>query len=166
MPSNKVSRVLPYEPEQLFDLASDVERYPEFLPWWRAARVRKRGRDVYYTDQVLGFGIIRARFSSKTVLRRPERIDVTSTDRPFRHFNLTWSFDPGPDGGCRVSLLADTELRSALLGGFFDRAVGGAAERIVSAFAARARRLYGVPATSNTARPGGTGGQAGNAPAG
>jgi ribosome-associated toxin RatA of RatAB toxin-antitoxin module len=23
-------------PEQLFDLAADVERYPEFLPWWVA----------------------------------------------------------------------------------------------------------------------------------
>ena len=28
--------------EQLFDLVADVARYPEFLPWCHAARVRKR----------------------------------------------------------------------------------------------------------------------------
>ncbi len=89
MPSHKVSCALHHEPEQLFDLAADVERYPNFLPWWVAACIRERDRDVYYTDQVVGFGIGRASFSSKTVLRRPERIDVTSTDRPFRHFNLS-----------------------------------------------------------------------------
>ena len=78
-----------YKTEQPFDLAADVERKTKFLPWWVAARIRTRDRDVYYIDQVVGFGIVRASFSSKTVLRRPERIDVTSTDRPFRHFNLS-----------------------------------------------------------------------------
>ena len=50
---------LPYSPEQLFDLAADVERYPEFLPWWVAARVRKREGNVYYTDQIIAIAMIR-----------------------------------------------------------------------------------------------------------
>ena len=89
MPSHKVPCALPHKPEQLFDLAADVERYPKFLRWWVAARIRKRDRDVYYTDQVVGFGIVQSSFSSKPVLPRPERIDVASTDRPFRHLNLS-----------------------------------------------------------------------------
>jgi hypothetical protein len=52
-------RLLPYSPEQLFDLAADVERYPRFLPWWIAARVKTREGNVYYTDQDLAFGPIR-----------------------------------------------------------------------------------------------------------
>ena len=43
MAAYKVSRVLRQRPEQLFELAADVERYPEYLPWWVAARVRKGG---------------------------------------------------------------------------------------------------------------------------
>jgi coenzyme Q-binding protein COQ10 len=43
MPLYEADRVLDYPPEQLFELAADVERYPEYLPWWVAARVRKRG---------------------------------------------------------------------------------------------------------------------------
>jgi coenzyme Q-binding protein COQ10 len=144
--SHKVSRVLPYEPEQVFDLVADVERYPDFLPWWVAVRVRKRDGNVYDTDQVIGFGIVRAKFSSKTVLRRPERIDVTSTDRPFRHFNLTWLFDPAPDGGCRVGLSADLEFRSKFLQELLGAAVARVPRRIVTAFETRAHQLYGPKA--------------------
>jgi hypothetical protein len=36
MPRHEVHCALAYMPEQLFDLAADVERYPEFLPWWVA----------------------------------------------------------------------------------------------------------------------------------
>ena len=35
------SRTLPYTARQMFDLVADVGRYPEFLPWCAAARVRR-----------------------------------------------------------------------------------------------------------------------------
>ncbi len=35
-------RVIAYTPAQLFRLVADVEKYPEFLPWCLAARVRRR----------------------------------------------------------------------------------------------------------------------------
>src|SRR3546814_6880703 len=36
MPKHSETRHLPYSPEQMFDLVSDVKRYPEFLPWVRS----------------------------------------------------------------------------------------------------------------------------------
>ena len=44
MPTHAEKRVLPYKPEQMYDLVADIERYPEFLPWCLAARIRKRTR--------------------------------------------------------------------------------------------------------------------------
>lgn len=143
MPRYEVERALAYTPEQLFDLAADVERYPEFLPAWSAARVKKREGEVYYTDQVVRFGPLRERFASKTVLRRPLRIDVTSFDWTFRRFHLTWSFDPLTGGECRVSLAADLELRSNLVQQLFGRALDRTFGAVMSAFEARAHRLYG-----------------------
>ena len=46
MPTHAEKRVLPYTPEQLFDLVADIERYPEFLPWCVGARIRKRDGNV------------------------------------------------------------------------------------------------------------------------
>lgn len=142
MSSYKVERLLPYRSEQLFDLAADVERYPEFLRGWVAARVRRREADVYYTDQTLGFGPIRVQFGSKTVLHRPERIDVTADQAPFRHFRLSWMFASQPGAGCRVTLIADVELRSLLLQRAFDLILPRTIADIIASFEARAGQLY------------------------
>jgi coenzyme Q-binding protein COQ10 len=142
MLSERVDRIQPYSPEQLFDLAADVERYPEFLRWWMAARVRKREAEVYYTDQVLGLGPIRVEFESRTVLCRPERIDVTSNEPPFRKFKLSWLFDSHPGGRCRVTLIAELEFRSHLLERLVDKAAAAGMNDIIDSFVARAQRLY------------------------
>ena len=149
MPNHRALCELAYAPELLFDLAADVEAYPEYLPGWIAARVRKREGDVYYTDQIVGFGVVRERFGSMTVLRRPDRIDVTSTDRVFRDFHLTWRFDPLPAGGCQVALAVDLELRSRLVQRIFSRAISGMVGSIMSAFEDRAHRLCGSPAIAS-----------------
>jgi coenzyme Q-binding protein COQ10 len=143
MLTRRVERLLSYSPEQLFDLAADVERYPKFLHWWKAARVKRRDGDVYYTDQDLAFGPIRVRFGSKTSLRRPDRIDVTSHDPPFRDFKLVWTFEPLPDVNCcRVRLIARFELRSRLLQEVVERLLPDMLPEIITAFESRAARIY------------------------
>ena len=42
MPTHAEKRFLPYRPAQLFELVASVDRYPEFLPWCIAARIRSR----------------------------------------------------------------------------------------------------------------------------
>jgi ribosome-associated toxin RatA of RatAB toxin-antitoxin module len=66
----------------------------------------------------------------------------------FRRFHLIWLFDPLPDNGCRVALVVDLELRSKLAQDLFGRAILRTAGSIMSAFEARAHRLYGPAASS------------------
>ena len=75
-----------FQPEPLFDLAADVERYPEFLKWWVAAKILRRNANTYFAEQILGLGPIQFNFVSKTILYRPERIVVTADDPSFRRF--------------------------------------------------------------------------------
>jgi len=146
MLSHEVQRMFSYRPEQLFDIAADVECYPEYLPGFFAARIIKCEGDVYCTEQVVGFGVFRKRITTRTELWRPERITVTSTDRQFRNFEMSWRFDPLPGNQCRISLRVDLELRSRLAQDFFRRTITRLAEPIMSAFAARADRFHGSPA--------------------
>lgn len=145
MPHLEVRRALGWEPAQLFELAADVERYPEFLPGWVRARILRRESGAYTTDQVVAFGPIRQRFVSRTVLTPPRRIDVTSSDGPFERFHLIWQFHP-LEGRCEIALAADLELRSVVLGRLFGRAILGGIGQLIPAFEARARALYGAPA--------------------
>jgi coenzyme Q-binding protein COQ10 len=140
----KVGRVLAYSREQVFDLAADIERYPDFLRWWITARIRKRESNICYVDQVLGLGPVRVQFASKAVLCRPERIDITSSDAPFRRFSLSWLVEARPPTGCRVSIVADLELRSRFLQRVADQVLAASVVDIIAAFEARARSLYTV----------------------
>jgi coenzyme Q-binding protein COQ10 len=145
---HRFAATLPYRADQLFDLAADVERYPEFLPSWRAVRIRRRDGNVYYTDQIIGFAMVRQRFRSKTVLRPPTQIDVTASDGPIRGLHLCWRFESLPGEACEVVLSVDLALHPPVVQDLFDRAIARRLGSIMSAFQARARRLYGPDAGS------------------
>ena len=130
-----------FQPEPLFDVAADVEHYPDFLKWWIAARILKREANVYFTEQILGLGPIRFKFISKTTLYRPERIDVTAEGPPFRRFELSWLFEPIPNAGCRVGVVAAVALRSSLTERVVGQVLPPALADIVASFEARARSL-------------------------
>jgi coenzyme Q-binding protein COQ10 len=142
MKIDRVSRLLPFTCEQVFDLAADVERYPEFLPGWISARIVKREANVLHVEQVLGIGPAQLRFASRTRLHRPERIEVTSSERPFRHYSLTWLFAPGPPVSCNLSVIVDLELESRLLQLLVNRVLPGSITGAIAAFEARASSLY------------------------
>ena len=141
---------MPFSCEQMFDLAADIERYPEFLRGWISARIRKREPTIFEVDQVIGLGPIRLQFTSKAVLSRPQRIEVTSAEAPFRQFRMTWSIAevapaPAASAACRVSVAADIELRSLLMQRVAEQMLPAAVDDVITAFEARARQLYGRP---------------------
>ncbi|MBB6250399.1 type II toxin-antitoxin system RatA family toxin [Nitrospirillum iridis] len=146
MPTHAEKRVLPYTPEQLFQLVADVERYPEFLPWAVAARIRRREGNTFWADLVIGFKMVRERFTSKVTLSEPgRRIDVEYTDGPFHYLNNHWIFEPHADG-CLLDFYVDFEFRNVILQKIIGALFGEAVRRMVAAFESRAHQLYGEPA--------------------
>lgn len=143
MPSHRESRVLPWEPAELFDLVADVESYPRFLPWVVATRVRERTSTFLVADMSVGFRAIRETFTSRVTLDRPRAIHVDYVSGPLRHLTNDWRFSPADGGGTRVDFSVDFAFRSRLFerlaGAFFHEAF----VRMVRAFEARARVLYG-----------------------
>ena len=152
MPTHAEQRLLPYTPEQLYALVADIERYPEFLPWCVAARIRERRTDFISADLVIGFKLFRERFTSNVRLDPPGRIDVTYAEGPFRYLNNHWSFERVP-GGCRLDFFVDFEFKSRLLQKAIELLFGEAVRRMVAAFEARAHQLYGKPRTDGVGAP-------------
>ncbi len=145
MPEHRETRILPYTPEQMFALVADVEKYPQFLPWCVACRITGHPSPTEFTaDLAVGFKMVREQFSSQVVLMPTERIEVRYVKGPFQHLRNEWTFRPAPNGGCEVEFFLTFEFRSALLqtliGALFEEAV----RRMVAAFEARAKRLYGA----------------------
>jgi coenzyme Q-binding protein COQ10 len=148
MPTHAEKRAMPYTPEQLFELVERVDRYPEFLPWCIAARLKSREDNVAIWDLVIGFKMIRERFTSRVTLQPPApdlhpRIDVVYADGPFRYLNNHWIFERQPDGTTVIDFYVDFEFRSKLLQSIMGLLFNEAVKRMVAAFETRARQLYG-----------------------
>ncbi len=141
MPTWSEKRRLPYTPGQLYDLVADVERYPEFLPWCLAAKIRKRNGAVIHADLVIGFKMFRERFTSKITLSPPDRIDVAYADGPFRYLDNHWIFVPTPDGS-EIDFFVDFEFKNRVLQKVIEVLFNEAVRRMVAAFEARAKALY------------------------
>ena len=129
----------------MFDLVADVGRYPEFLPWCSAARVRTRSETEVVADLTIGFGPFRESFTSRVALDRPRAISVRYERGPFRYLNNTWRFTPDARGA-RVDFFVDFEFRSRLLQSAIGVVFNEAVRRMVNAFLKRARDIYGQPA--------------------
>jgi coenzyme Q-binding protein COQ10 len=145
MPSHRETRVLPYTPEQMFDLVADVREYPKFLPWVAALRVRRDTATETLADMVVGFKGLRETFTSRVAKDRPNAITVDYVDGPLKHLRNEWRFRPAP-GGCALDFTVDFAFRNrvfeALAGKVFDTAF----RRMVAAFETRAAELYGAGA--------------------
>ncbi len=145
MPTHDERRVLSYSPTQLYDLVADIEHYPEFLPWCIAARVRKRETNLVVADLIIGFRMIRERFTSRVELDPAgKQIHVTYAEGPFRYLNNHWRFLAHP-AGCEIDFYVDFEFRSRMLQKLMQALFHEAVRRMVGAFDARARELYGPP---------------------
>ena len=147
MPTHEETRRLPYSAQQMYDLVADVARYPEFLPWTAAARIRSvedQGESrVMLADLVISFKVFRERFGSRVVLWPQQRwIDTEYLDGPFEHMISNWKFTETEDG-CEVYFHVDFAFRNRLLQSTATLFFNDAMQRVVRAFERRARELYG-----------------------
>ena len=143
MPGIRETRRLPYSCQQMFDLVADVAKYPEFLPWVVATRIRSDSESEMTADMLVGFKAIREKFTSRVIKKRPDHIEVFYVDGPLKDLDNDWNFRCLPDGGCEIDFCVDFTFRNAvferLAGQYFDRAF----RKMVEAFEKRADDLYG-----------------------
>ncbi len=142
------TRILPYSPEQLFALVVDIEKYPEFLPWCRAARVLTReANGAFLGELIISFSHLTERYTSRVTPVAPAdgtigRVDVSLVSGPFNHLANHWRFLPHAQG-CEIQLELSFAFKSkildTLIGSLFERATA----KMISAFTARAAALYG-----------------------
>jgi len=151
MPTHAETKTLPYTAQQMYDLVADVAKYPQFLPWCAAARVKKvtpkADCQVMEADLVISFKVFRERFGSRVTLwPEMQRIDTEYIDGPFKFMRSTWEFRDAPDGGeggCEVDFFVDFEFKNAILQSVIGLVFNEAMQRIVRAFERRAADLYG-----------------------
>ncbi len=152
MAVHRVTRLLPYAPNQLAGLVADVRAYPDFVPWVIEMRVwnaRTEGdTDLLDAEASVGFSFLRERFATWVRHDRAgPSVEVGLIRGPFRHLRNRWEFHPHPEG-TRLEFMIDFAFRSRLLDTMlranFERAVAA----LIGCFEGEARRRFGSDLTA------------------
>ncbi len=147
MPTVQRHAQVPYSAEQMFDLVNDIERYPEFLHWCRAACVDTRQGNTLEATLEIGMLGFQQGFRTRNTLQRPERIGIELVSGPFRRLRGEWRFAAAASG-TEVSLSLLFEVTVSPFGALFSKIFEELAGAQMSAFTARAAKVYGsVPPT-------------------
>lgn len=145
---HRVTRILPYAPDQLADLVADVRRYPEFVPWITSMRVwnertEAEGVSVLDAEAGVGFSFLKERFSTwvRHDANRP-MVEVGLLRGPFKHLKNRWEFFPD-EKGTRLEFMIDFAFKSKMLDMMLTANFDLAVRKLIECFESEAARRYG-----------------------
>ena len=143
MIQHRETRTVPYPAALMYAVVSDVEKYPEFLPWVVALRVLTRRENGMTAEMAVGYGAFRERYTSEVKLDPAiHRIDVTQIKGPFKTLENHWQFTPLAGGeGCEIAFSILFEFKSRLLHSVAGTKFEKVMLKMADAFEARAKTI-------------------------
>ncbi|MFN5722331.1 MAG: type II toxin-antitoxin system RatA family toxin [Betaproteobacteria bacterium] len=152
------SVLLWYSARQMYDLVTQVQAYPEFLPWCDRAEVLEHTDQGMTARLGLAFSGLRHAFTTRNTHEAGRLVTVELVDGPFSKLEGRWAFTPvggtpacavdhgdaAEPSACRVELDLQYALRAGplemVLSPVFDRV----ANTLVDCFVQRAEAVYGA----------------------
>ena len=137
-----VKKKLNYSNKQMFDLISDVAKYPEFLPWCKAANIYNKSDNTFYSDMEIGFKLINEKFTSKVTLVEEYKVFSEAISGPFKKMNNIWEIISISGNECEINLTIEFEFKSFILQNIIGKLFEKASKKMITAFEERANDLY------------------------
>lgn len=139
MPGIERSVLLAHPVGDVYALVNRVEDYPEFLPGCTRAEILSRTESEVVARLEVTVRGRREKLVTRNRLTPDHAIALEMIEGPFRRLDGRWRFTKLGDAGCRVDLELSFELSNRLVGAFAAPFLNRIADRVVDAFAARAR---------------------------
>ena len=151
------SVLLWYSPREMYGLVTDVQAYPQFLPWCDRAEVVETHDDGVTARVHIAFAGVHQAFTTRNVHQPGARVTMRLVDGPFSKLEGTWRFtplqkpgqvadapaDPADSPACKVefdlSYAFSSRALSLVISPVFDRI----ANTFVEAFVKRAEQVHG-----------------------
>ena len=147
------SVLLWYSPHEIYQLFTDIERYPEFLPWCERVEILGRDEQVVTARLHLAYKGLRHAFTTRNVLVPEQSVAISLVDGPFSLLDGLWRFVRLPlastpagvaeTAACKIEF----EMRYAFANAVLEAAISPVFDRIantfVDSFVRRAEQVHG-----------------------
>lgn len=151
------SVLLWYTPREMYGLVTNVQDYPQFLPWCDRAEALQTHDDGVTARVHIAFAGVHQAFTTRNVQVPGRRVIMNLVDGPFSHLEGTWLFtplqkpgQPAPEGqdpidapACKVEFSLNYAFASRALSLVVSPVFDRIANTFVEAFVKRAEQVHG-----------------------
>jgi coenzyme Q-binding protein COQ10 len=147
----EASRLVGYSAQQMYDLASNTQEYPLFVPFVLRAQQKQVAKSVCETERLvtlqIGFKQIKEEYTSRVILREGSSIFSTALTQSqlFKNLACQWHFKAEGSNSCLLGFWVEFEFKSILHAQLSSIFFEGTCQEMLKAFEARARVKYGRP---------------------
>lgn len=151
------SVLLWYSPREMYGLVTDVQAYPQFLPWCDRAEVLSQHDDGVTARVHIAFAGVHQAFTTRNVHETGRKVSMQLVDGPFSKLEGTWTFTPlnkpgqAPDpqadpldaAACKVEFALSYAFASRALALVVSPVFDRIANTFIEAFVKRAEQVHG-----------------------
>ncbi len=144
----KKSVLLWYTPQEMYELVTGIDQYPQFLPWCDRAEVLERHDSGVTARLGLHYMGVRHAFTTRNEHVAGQSVVVQLVDGPFSLLDGTWLFHPlGRPGSETEACKIEFDLRYAFASAALEAVVSPVFDRVantfVDCFVKRAEQVHG-----------------------
>lgn len=136
--------LIAHSAERMYELVTDVSKYPEFLPWCGGVEIFEQSESVLEAKIHIKFKGLEQFFHTRNNNIRPTSIDMVFVDGPFKKFHGKWTFTPLREDACKIEFQLHYEFENFVLEKVIGPVFGLIAGTFVDGFVKRADQVYGA----------------------
>ena len=129
---------------EMYQLVSDIESYPQFLPWCASTNILQRSVEQIEARIEIAYKGINKSFTTRNSLRSGKSMEMQLIDGPFENLQGLWRFNALDDFACKILLDLEFEFCSKLVEMTMGRVFNEITSSLVDSFCRRADEIYGT----------------------
>jgi ribosome-associated toxin RatA of RatAB toxin-antitoxin module len=137
------SALVHYSNDEMFALVSDINTYPQFLPWCCGARVLSQEQDEMIARIDFSVSGVSKSFTTRNRLIPGREISMQLVEGPFSQLEGRWRFEPLGSAGSKISVFLEYDFSSKMVSLAVGPVFNKIANTLVDAFQKRAVEVYG-----------------------
>lgn len=143
MPYITKSLLVPFSAQQMYSLINDIEAYPDYLPWCKAATIHTRAETQLEATLCIGKGLVKQTISTLNTMIPNSQIKMQYKAGPFNHCDGEWNFIALEDCKTQVEFAINYDFKNALAAMAMEPLFNPITTTLIDAFYKRAQELYG-----------------------
>jgi ribosome-associated toxin RatA of RatAB toxin-antitoxin module len=137
------SAIVPYTPQQMFELVNNINDYSQFLNWCDSSSILNQSDNQITASVEINKGGIKQTFSTLNTLTPYKSIAMELVDGPFDVLSGEWRFAPLGDNAAKIHLDIQFKFKSMLIDMALSPVFKNIANSQLDSFVERAKYIYG-----------------------